>query len=156
MGRVSIEQYEEGKHRAVWVISCRAVGGASTQSSMGSLSASPHDSLCLQQEWNMGQRASDTRGITFEDVEVPAEVSPVPDCLVCVLLSAGACSRPVFVCLVCVLGSGACSRPVFVCLVCVLLGAGACSGPCDERPPMQKACSQFWRSRVHPTSVTPA
>ena len=125
MGRVSIEQYEEGKHRAVWVISCRAVGGASTQSSMGSLSASPHDSLCLQQEWNMGQRASDTRGITFEDVEVPAEVSPVPDCLVCVLLSAGACSRPVFVCLVCVLGSG------------------ACSGPCDERPPMQKACSQF-------------
>ena len=74
----------------------------------------------------MGQRASDTRGITFEDVEVPAEVSPVPDCLVCVLLSAGACSRP-----------------VFVCLVCVLLGAGACSGPCDERPPMQKACSQF-------------
>ena len=118
MGRVSIEQYEEGKQRAVWVISCRAVGGASTKSSMGSLSASPHDSLCLQQEWNMGQRASDTRGITFEDVEVPAEVSPVPDCLVCVLLSAGACSRPVCVCLVCVLGSGACSGPVFVLSVC--------------------------------------
>ena len=43
----------------------------------------------------MGQRASDTRGITFEDVEVPAEVSPVPDCLACVLLSAGACIGPV-------------------------------------------------------------
>jgi len=27
------------------------------------------------QEWNMGQRASDTRGITFEDVVVPKEVS---------------------------------------------------------------------------------
>nr|KAG5703069.1 hypothetical protein BaRGS_016230 [Batillaria attramentaria] len=26
-----------------------------------------------RKEWNMGQRASDTRGITFEDVEVPAE-----------------------------------------------------------------------------------
>ena len=25
------------------------------------------------QEWNMGQRASDTRGITFEDVVVPKE-----------------------------------------------------------------------------------
>ena len=49
----------------------------------------------------MGQRASDTRGITFEDVEVPAEVSPVPDCLVCVLLSAGACSRPVSVLSLC-------------------------------------------------------
>lgn len=28
----------------------------------------------LFQEWNMGQRASDTRGISFEDVVVPAEV----------------------------------------------------------------------------------
>lgn len=27
-----------------------------------------------RKEINMGQRASDTRGITFEDVEVPAEV----------------------------------------------------------------------------------
>ena len=27
------------------------------------------------QEWNMGQRASDTRGITFEDVRVPSKVS---------------------------------------------------------------------------------
>ncbi|XP_076436280.1 medium-chain specific acyl-CoA dehydrogenase, mitochondrial-like [Babylonia areolata] len=26
-----------------------------------------------RKEWNMGQRASDTRGITFEDVEVPVE-----------------------------------------------------------------------------------
>lgn len=26
------------------------------------------------QEWNMGQRASDTRGITFEDVVIPKEV----------------------------------------------------------------------------------
>lgn len=26
-------------------------------------------------EWNMGQRASDTRGITFEDVVVPAKVN---------------------------------------------------------------------------------
>ncbi|MEW6056108.1 MAG: acyl-CoA dehydrogenase family protein [Bdellovibrionota bacterium] len=26
-----------------------------------------------KKEWNMGQRASDTRGITFEDVKVPAE-----------------------------------------------------------------------------------
>ncbi|KAK7095108.1 medium-chain specific acyl-CoA dehydrogenase, mitochondrial-like [Littorina saxatilis] len=26
-----------------------------------------------RKEWNMGQRCSDTRGITFEDVEVPAE-----------------------------------------------------------------------------------
>ena len=37
----------------------------------------------------MGQRASDTRGITFEDVEVPAEVSLASACLVCVLLGAG-------------------------------------------------------------------
>ena len=27
-----------------------------------------------RKEWNMGQRASDTRGITFEDVVVPKEV----------------------------------------------------------------------------------
>lgn len=27
-----------------------------------------------RKEWNMGQRASDTRGITFEDVRVPAKV----------------------------------------------------------------------------------
>jgi acyl-CoA dehydrogenase len=26
-----------------------------------------------RKEWNMGQRCSDTRGITFEDVEVPDE-----------------------------------------------------------------------------------
>ncbi|CAF4278102.1 unnamed protein product, partial [Rotaria magnacalcarata] len=25
-----------------------------------------------RKEWNMGQRASDTRGITFEDMRVPA------------------------------------------------------------------------------------
>ena len=30
------------------------------------------------QEINMGQKASDTRGITFEDVEVPVEVGTVP------------------------------------------------------------------------------
>ena len=29
----------------------------------------------FMQEWNMGQRASDTRGVTFEDVRVPKEVS---------------------------------------------------------------------------------
>ncbi|GAB1288255.1 Medium-chain specific acyl-CoA dehydrogenase, mitochondrial [Apodemus speciosus] len=29
--------------------------------------------LCLEQELNMGQRCSDTRGITFEDVRVPKE-----------------------------------------------------------------------------------
>ena len=29
------------------------------------------------QEINMGQKASDTRGITFEDVEVPVEVGTV-------------------------------------------------------------------------------
>ena len=28
-----------------------------------------------RKEWNMGQRASSTTGITFEDVVVPAEVS---------------------------------------------------------------------------------
>ncbi len=28
-----------------------------------------------RKEWNMGQHASDTRGITFEDVRVPKEVS---------------------------------------------------------------------------------
>jgi acyl-CoA dehydrogenase len=28
-----------------------------------------------RKEWNMGQRASDTRGITFEDVRVPKQVS---------------------------------------------------------------------------------
>jgi alkylation response protein AidB-like acyl-CoA dehydrogenase len=27
-----------------------------------------------RKEWNMGQRASDTRGITFEEVRVPKEV----------------------------------------------------------------------------------
>lgn len=31
-----------------------------------------------RKEMNMGQRASDTRGFTFEDVRVPAEVSFVP------------------------------------------------------------------------------
>lgn len=30
-------------------------------------------SLILPQELNMGQRASDTRGITFEDVRIPKE-----------------------------------------------------------------------------------
>jgi alkylation response protein AidB-like acyl-CoA dehydrogenase len=29
----------------------------------------------ILQEWMMGQRASDTRGVTFEDVVVPKEVS---------------------------------------------------------------------------------
>ena len=28
-----------------------------------------------RKEWNMGQRASNTSGVTFEDVEVPEEVS---------------------------------------------------------------------------------
>jgi len=32
-----------------------------------------------RKEMNMGQRASDTRGITFEDVRVPAEVSLIYD-----------------------------------------------------------------------------
>lgn len=31
-----------------------------------------------RKEWNMGQHASDTRGITFEDVRVPHEVRCVP------------------------------------------------------------------------------
>ena len=30
--------------------------------------------LIFIKEWNMGQRASDTRGITFEDVVIPEEV----------------------------------------------------------------------------------
>ena len=30
-----------------------------------------------RKEWNMGQRASNTCGITFEDVEVPDEVQDV-------------------------------------------------------------------------------
>ena len=30
--------------------------------------------MFIFQEMNMGQRCSDTRGITFEDVRVPAEV----------------------------------------------------------------------------------
>ena len=29
------------------------------------------------QEWNMGQRASNTAGVTFEDVVIPNEVSPI-------------------------------------------------------------------------------
>ena len=34
-----------------------------------------------RKERNMGQRASDTRGITFEDVRVPAEVCAMCDSL---------------------------------------------------------------------------
>ena len=34
-----------------------------------------------RKEINMGQRASDTRGITFEDVRVPAEVTNNYVCL---------------------------------------------------------------------------
>ena len=50
------------------------------------------DNVMLLQEWNMGQRASNTTGVTFEDVVVPSEVSPVlPNALhtlfICVLFS---------------------------------------------------------------------
>jgi len=37
------------------------------------LSTPTHTSII--QEWNMGQRASNTAGVTFEDVVVPNEVS---------------------------------------------------------------------------------
>ena len=33
-----------------------------------------------RKEWNMGQRASNTTGVTFEDVVVPAEVSELMAC----------------------------------------------------------------------------
>ena len=39
------------------------------------------ENMCMSlfQEINMGQRASDTRGITFEDVRVPKEVRLIDD-----------------------------------------------------------------------------
>ena len=38
--------------------------------------------VCLK-EMNMGQRASDTRGITFEDVVVPKEVISLEPANIC-------------------------------------------------------------------------
>jgi hypothetical protein len=37
----------------------------------------------------MGQRASDTRGITFEDVVVPAEVGPNIQTSTCIYVASG-------------------------------------------------------------------